>query len=100
MSNQNQNRTMNIDQHFEEVFELIEVVGDGEKEVVVEYQTNTGDRARHAFVKLGGGEVERDEEAPYKARAYVESRTDYEFPKAKKESKNTTPQTTLQDYEG
>ena len=89
---------MNIDQHFKEVFELIEVVDDDEEQIVVEYKTNTGERARHAFTKLGGGEVERDKEAPYKARAYVESRTDYEFPKTERKKKNTTPQTTLQDY--
>ena len=90
---------MNIDQHFKQVFDSIEVVADDEEKIVVEYQTNTGERARHAFTKLEGEEVERDKEAPYKARAYVESCTDYEFPKTKrKKKKNTTPQTTLQDY--
>jgi len=91
-------KTMNIDQHFKEVFDSMEVVGEDEEQIVVEYQTNTGDRARHAFSKFGDGEVERDKEAPYKARAYLRERQGYEFPKTERKKKNTTPQTTLQDY--
>ena len=89
---------MNIDQHFEQVFDSMEVVDDGEEEVVVEYKTNTGERARHAFEIIDEGVVEEDKEAPYKVRAYLRERQGYEFPKVERKKKNTTPQTTLQDY--